>query len=203
MWWVTCSFCPLCRRSRSYRTTPSFPQPAARPPNWEHPSPRSASSSTESTRISENTLLTTSTWHSVYLHVFMVGWRGTSETGHITDQKSCLFISSRKTMTHSICMRIWSNCNICRLNFCSKRADSWHHYPPPSLPAPTVQHIGFHTKLLMYNPLNHLTVASHCFETTALPVSANHHWASKSFSEIDSNVKSGLTDGVGTRVSPS
>lgn len=114
-----------------------------------------------------------------------------------------LFISSRKTMTHSICMRIWSNCNICRLNFCSKRADSWHHYPPPSLPAPTVQHIGFHTKLLMYNPLNHLTVASHCFETTAFPVSANHHWASKSFSEIDSNVKSGLTDGVGTRVSPS
>lgn len=59
---------PLCRPSRSYRTTPSCLRPAASPPSWERLCPRCASSSTESTHISENTLLSISTSHVIYLH---------------------------------------------------------------------------------------------------------------------------------------
>lgn len=59
---ISCFLCCLCRLSRSCRTTPSYQQPAVRPPNWERLCPHSACSSTESTHISEHT-------HTLYTHV--------------------------------------------------------------------------------------------------------------------------------------
>lgn len=108
---------PLCRPSRSYRTTPSCLQPAASPPSWERLCPRSASSSTESTLISENTLWSISTSHVIYLHTTLWG----------AQILVYLFVGEKHW---PLSMRTWSTCSVCSLIVCRIQADSLHRCPP-------------------------------------------------------------------------